>query len=73
MTNERPNCTTCHHFYQAADASEYAKQQQVGQCRRFPPTFHGEDGDCFPFVDGTAWCGEWSALEYAVTKRKEKL
>ena len=51
-----PKCLTCAFFTREKD-------NDIGECHRFPPTLIPEDdGQCsfsFAYTDSIAWCGEY--------------
>ena len=73
-------CQNCR-FY---DFSDGVGNEEVGECRRKPPTWDGgARGDygwgrddvirwLFPLVRGDDWCGKWKALEQNATQAIHK-
>lgn len=54
-----PSCVTCRY----ADPAITDDNQPIVRCRRLPPQVFSHGGDvcqCWPQVDETDWCGEWS-------------
>jgi len=47
------HCDRCRHWKPVHDEEVY----DMGQCRRFPPTYDG-----WPMTIGDDWCGEWQAI-----------
>lgn len=62
-------CKTCAMFYPCKTLKEWESgaEPDMGECRRFPPSFTNPDAhevDFFPTVDAEFWCGEYSEGSY---------
>lgn len=52
VTMAAKHCDECRHWKPVDDGDG----NDIGQCRRFPPTYDG-----WPMTTGEDWCGEWQA------------
>lgn len=60
-------CETCAMFYPCKTLNEWESwaEPYEGECRRYPPTTHGDDVfGKYPMVSTEDWCGEFSEGSY---------